>query len=171
MPGASAFLPFVPTAPIQVVANDLLYDFSRVPIPSGPVDKEQVAQPRPMDVDEIRRFNFCVGPISSVFDYATFALLPWVFSCWAGGPGHAAPFQTKWFVKSLVTQTPTAHVIRANRTHFLRSRRSWPLVTPRWRSSGSASGSGSRRWHRRSGSFRGRCTGRYCRPPRSATLA
>jgi hypothetical protein len=32
--GASAFLPYVPMAPLQVLTNNLLYDFSQVPIPT-----------------------------------------------------------------------------------------------------------------------------------------
>ena len=42
--GASAFLPFVPMAPIQVLTNNLLYDFSQVPIPTDNVGPEQISQ-------------------------------------------------------------------------------------------------------------------------------
>ncbi len=69
--GASAFLPFLPMAPIQVLTNNLLYDFSQVPIPTDAVDDEQVAGPRPWKIEEIRRFILFIGPISSIFDYTT----------------------------------------------------------------------------------------------------
>src|SRR5581483_6603441 len=67
--GASALLPFVPMAPIQVLTNNLLYDFSQVPIPTDNVDEEQIARPRPWDMGEISRFILFIGPISSIFDY------------------------------------------------------------------------------------------------------
>ena len=124
--GASAFLPFIPMAPIQVLANNLLYDFSQVPIPVDDVDEEQVARPRPWNIGELQRFILCVGPISSIFDYTTFFVMLWVFHCW--DPARAAVFQTGWFVESLMTQTLIIHVIRTNRIPFLQSRASWPLI-------------------------------------------
>ena len=124
--GASAFLPFIPMAPIQVLTNNLLYDFSQVPIPIDSVDEEQVAQPQPWNLDEIRRFILVVGPISSIFDYSTFFVMLWVFNCW--DPARASVFQTGWFVESLVTQTLIIHVIRTNRIPFIQSRASWPLT-------------------------------------------
>ncbi len=80
--GASAFLPFLPMAPIQVLTNNLLYDFSQVPIPTDAVDEEQIAHPRPWNIGEITRFIFFIGPISSIFDYTTFFVMLWVFKCW-----------------------------------------------------------------------------------------
>ncbi|MGA2964349.1 MAG: magnesium-translocating P-type ATPase [Candidatus Korobacteraceae bacterium] len=124
--GASAFLPFIPMAPIQVLTNNLLYDFSQVPIPVDAVDEEQVARPRPWNIDEIKRFILFIGPISSVFDYTTFFVMLWGFHCW--DPSRAAVFQTGWFVESLMTQTLIIHVIRTNKIPFLQSRASWPLT-------------------------------------------
>jgi len=124
--GASAFLPFIPMAPIQVLTNNLLYDFSQVPIPVDAVDDEQVALPRPWNIDEIRRFVLCIGPISSIFDYTTFFVMLWVFQCW--DPSRASLFQTGWFVESLMTQTLIIHVIRTNKIPFIQSRASWPLT-------------------------------------------
>jgi Mg2+-importing ATPase len=124
--GASAFLPFLPMAPIQVLTNNLLYDFSQVPIPTDEVDEEQVARPRPWNIGEIKRFIFFIGPISSIFDYTTFFVMLWVFKCW--DPSRASVFQTGWFVESLMTQTLIIHVIRTNRIPFIQSRASWPLT-------------------------------------------
>jgi Mg2+-importing ATPase len=124
--GASAFLPFIPMAPIQVLTNNLLYDFSQVPIPTDAVDEEQVARPRPWNIDEIRRFILFVGPISSVFDYTTFFVMLYVFKCW--DPARAPLFQTGWFVESIMTQTLIIHVIRTNKIPFLQSRASRPLL-------------------------------------------
>jgi Mg2+-importing ATPase len=124
--GASAFLPFIPMAPIQVLTNNLLYDFSQVPIPTDAVDEEQVARPRPWNIDEIKRFILFVGPISSIFDYTTFYVMLYVFHSW--DPARAPLFQTGWFVESLMTQTLIIHVIRTNKIPFIQSRASVPLT-------------------------------------------
>jgi Mg2+-importing ATPase len=124
--GASAFLPFLPMAPIQVLTNNLLYDFSQVPIPTDAVDEELVAAPRPWNIGEITRFILFIGPISSIFDYSTFFVMLWVFNCW--DPSRASVFQTGWFVESLMTQTLIIHVIRTNKIPFIQSRASWPLT-------------------------------------------
>ena len=124
--GASAFLPFVPMAPIQVLTNNLLYDFSQVPIPTDNIDAEQVLRPRPWRIDEIRRFILCIGPVSSIFDYTTYFVMLYVFGCW--NPARASLFQTGWFVESLMTQTLIIHVIRTRKIPFLQSRASLPLT-------------------------------------------
>ena len=124
--GASAFLPFLPMAPIQVLTNNLLYDFSQVPIPNDAVDGEQVARPRPWNIAEIKRFILFIGPISSIFDYTTFFVMLHVFHCW--DPGRASLFQTGWFVESLMTQTLIIHVIRTNKIPFIQSQASRALT-------------------------------------------
>ncbi|MGD0897377.1 MAG: magnesium-translocating P-type ATPase [Thermoguttaceae bacterium] len=122
--GASAFLPFLPMETKQILTNNLLYDFSQVPIPGDNVDPEQVARPRPWHMGEIARFILFVGPCSSVFDYTTYLIMLYVFNCW----DNASLFQTGWFVESLLTQTLIIHVIRTNRIPFLQSWASWPLT-------------------------------------------
>lgn len=124
--GASAFLPFVPMAPIQILTNNLLYDFSQVPIPTDEVDPEQIAKPRPWNIDEIKKFILYIGPISSIFDYTTYFIMLYIFNCW--DPSKASLFQTGWFVESLMTQTLIIHVIRTNKIPFIQSRPSWPLI-------------------------------------------
>jgi P-type Mg2+ transporter len=124
--GASAFLPFLPMAPIQVLTNNLLYDFSQVPIPADAVDEEQVSRPRPWNIGEIKRFILFIGPISSIFDYTTFFVMLYIFNCWDAS--RASLFQTGWFVESLMTQTLIIHVIRTNKIPFLQSRASWSLT-------------------------------------------
>ena len=124
--GASAFLPFIPMAPIQILSNNMLYDFSQVPIPTDLVDEEQVAHPRPWNIGEIRRFILWIGPISSIFDYTTFFVMLYLFKCW--DPSRAPLFQTGWFVESLMTQTLIIHIIRTNKIPFFQSRASWSLT-------------------------------------------
>jgi Mg2+-importing ATPase len=130
--GASAFLPFEPMIAIQLLTNNLLYDFSQVPIPTDDVDPEQVAKPRPWTIRDITRFILLIGPCSSIFDYVTFFVMMYVFKAWLPGtpPTEAGErlFQTGWFVESLLTQTLIIHVIRTNRIPFIQSRASWPLI-------------------------------------------
>ncbi len=122
--GASVFLPFLPMKPIQILTNNLLYDFSQVPIPTDEVDPEQVARPRPWSMSQISRFILFIGPCSSIFDYTTYFIMLYVFGCW----DNEALFQTGWFVESLLTQTLIIHIIRTNRIPFLQSLASWPLI-------------------------------------------
>jgi P-type Mg2+ transporter len=133
--GASLFLPFFPMVAIQILTNNLLYDFSQVPIPTDDVDPEQVAKPQPWSMSRITRFILFIGPCSSIFDYTTFFIMLYVFNCWwLPGDSEAVMthkehlFQTGWFVESLLTQTLIIHVIRTNRIPFLQSMASWPLM-------------------------------------------
>ena len=122
--GASAFLPFLPMLPIQVLTNNLLYDFSQTAIPTDQVDAVWLTKPRAWTIGKILRFILYIGPISSIFDYLTFFIMLFVFNC----RHNPALFHTGWFVESLFTQTLIIHVIRTNKIPFIESRASWPLI-------------------------------------------
>jgi Mg2+-importing ATPase len=122
--GASIFLPFLPMLPLQVLANNLLYDLSQTTIPTDDVDAEWLMKPRKWAIGEIRRFILFIGPISSIFDYVTFFMMLYVFKAWSNG----ALFHTGWFIESLFTQTLIIHVIRTNKIPFIQSRASLPLI-------------------------------------------
>ena len=124
--GASAWLPFLPMAPVQVLTNNLLYDFSQTAIPTDNVDEEYLARPRRWEIGNIGRYMLFVGPISSIFDYATYLIMYFVFG--ATTPARAPLFQTGWFVESLLSQTLIIHVIRTRRLAFIESRASTPLL-------------------------------------------
>lgn len=119
---AAAFLPFLPMLPFQILLNNLLYDSSQMTIPTDLVDEEQLARPSHWDIGFIRRFMLRFGPISSLFDFATFAVMLWGFHA------TAPEFRSGWFVESLATQTLIVFVIRTRRVPFLRSRPSRPLL-------------------------------------------
>jgi Mg2+-importing ATPase len=141
--GASAWFPFLPMQPLQILTNNLLYDFSQVPIPTDNVGAQQIAKPRPWNIGEIAKFIIFIGPISSIFDYTTFSLMWFFFKCNqvgltpelvarfgddAANHTHAAAlFNTGWFVESIMTQTLIIHVIRTNLIPFIQSRASWQL--------------------------------------------
>ncbi len=131
--GASVFVPFLPMAPIQILANNLLYDIGQTTIPTDDVDPEQVEKPRPWDIKRLTRFIVFIGPCSSIFDYTTYFMMLYVFNCWnvstpAAAARSASLFQTGWFVESLLTQTLIIHIIRTNKIPFLQSRASWPMM-------------------------------------------
>ena len=122
--GGSIFLPFLPMLPLQVLVNNLLYDFSQVSIPTDQVDEEYLRRPRQWRIDKLKHFILIMGPVSSIFDYATFLLMLYAFNAWA----NPALFHTGWFVESLLTQTLIIHIIRTNKIPFIQSRASWPLI-------------------------------------------
>jgi Mg2+-importing ATPase len=122
--GASIFLPFLPMTAIQVLTNNLLYDFSQTAIPTDNVDEDYLLIPRKWDIDNIFKFMIFVGPISSIFDYVTFFVMLYVFNAWA----NPSLFQTGWFVESLLTQTLIIHIIRTAKIPFIQSRASTPLI-------------------------------------------
>ena len=124
--GASAMLPFLPMQPVQILINNLLYDFSQTGIPFDQVDPEDLIKPPHWKIENIRRFMLFIGPISSIFDYATFALMWFVFR--ANTLDQQALFQTGWFVESLMTQTLIVHVIRTAKIPFVQSRASLPML-------------------------------------------
>jgi Mg2+-importing ATPase len=111
----------------------LLYDVSQTGIPSDNVDEESTKRPHTWDMKSIRRFMIFIGPISSLFDYATFFLMLYFFKCilfTSAGATEASKifseslFHTGWFVESLLTQTLIVHIIRTNKIPFIQSRAS-----------------------------------------------
>ncbi|NVN97403.1 magnesium-translocating P-type ATPase, partial [Candidatus Nomurabacteria bacterium] len=122
--GGSIFLPFLPMLPIQILINNTLYDFSQMTIPTDSVDEERLRKPTKWNFNNIKRFIIFFGPISSLFDYATFFVMLYVFHAF----GNEALFHTGWFVESLLTQTLIVHIIRTSKIPFIQSRASWPLM-------------------------------------------
>jgi Mg2+-importing ATPase len=123
---ASAFLPFLPMLPLQLLVQNLLYDISQIAIPFDNVDSELLQKPQHWNADEIGRFMIFFGPISSIFDITTFCLL-W-FALGANTPAQQTLFQSGWFVEGLISQTLIVHMIRTQRIPFLQSRAAWPLI-------------------------------------------
>jgi Mg2+-importing ATPase len=133
--------------PLQILTNNLLYDFSQVPIPTDNVAATAIAKPRPWQMGDIAKFMVLLGPISSIFDYTTFAVMWFVFKCNTKlAEAQITPeltakyhneaifytpaaqmFHTGWFVESIMTQTLIIHVIRTNLLPFVQSRASWQL--------------------------------------------
>ncbi len=128
--GGSYFLPFLPMAPLQILLNNLLYDISQVGIPTDRVDPEFTTTPRKWNIGNIKKFMVFIGPISSIFDYATYFLMLYFFKCFQYTSPHIVPgmkvyyeslFHTGWFVESLLTQTMIVHIIRTRKIPFFQS--------------------------------------------------
>ena len=105
---ASAFLPFLPILPIQLMVANLLYDTAQIALAWDRVDDDYLRNPRWWDARGLTRFMLVFGPLSSLFDLSTFAVLWWVFD--AGG--QPATFQTGWFVESLLSQLFVVLILR-----------------------------------------------------------
>ncbi|AMO97109.1 magnesium-translocating P-type ATPase [Collimonas fungivorans] len=124
---ASAFLPFLPMLPLHLLVQNLLYDISQITIPFDNVDKEFLEKPQRWNAGEIGRFMVFFGPISSIFDITTFALMWYIFG--ANTPEHQTLFQSGWFIEGLLSQTLIVHMIRTRKIPFFQSRASWALMS------------------------------------------
>lgn len=137
---ASAFLPFLPMTAVQLLFLNFVYDLTCTAMPWDNVDEETLFTPRTWDANSISSFMRWFGPISSVFDIATFALLFWVI-CPAvcGGPWSslttdaarmqfAGTFQAGWLLESMLTQVLAVHLLRTDHMPFLESRASWQIT-------------------------------------------
>jgi Mg2+-importing ATPase len=118
---AGLFLSFLPLLPIQVLLTNLLYDMAQGGLPFDMVDREELSRPLQWDATLVRRFMFIGGPVSTVFDVMTFAVLLLVLQT------SEAQFRTGWFIESLVTQLFSVFAIRTRRPLF--ASRPHPLVT------------------------------------------
>jgi len=123
---ASAFIPFLPMLPMHLLVQNLLYDISQIAIPFDHVDDELLRQPQRWQPGDIGSFMVFFGPISSVFDITTFAMMWYVFGVQT--PEQQTLFQSGWFIVGLLTQTLIVHMIRTARVPFIQSRAAMPLM-------------------------------------------
>lgn len=135
---ASAFLPFLPMMPIQILILNLIYDISCIFIPFDNMDEEYLRKPRKWDASSIGKFMLCLGPVSSVFDIATYFIMFFVVCPAVCGGAYGvmgvnnvmfmALFNAGWFVESLWSQTLVIHMIRTPKIPFIQSRASFSVV-------------------------------------------
>jgi Mg2+-importing ATPase len=123
---ASAFIPFLPMAALQLMIQNLLYDLSQLSLPWDNMDREFVRRPQKWDALGLARFIVLIGPISSVFDITTFCLLWYVFG--ANSAAHKSLFQSGWFVEGLLSQTLIVHMIRTQKIPFIQSIAAAPVL-------------------------------------------
>ncbi|MBB5143324.1 magnesium-translocating P-type ATPase [Desulfovibrio intestinalis] len=123
---ASAFIPFLPMLPIQLLLQNLMYDFSQLSLPWDTVDKEFLQKPRKWDAKNIGRFMVWIGPTSSIFDITTYALMWFVFG--ATSIEMQSLFQSGWFVEGLLSQTLVVHMLRTRKIPFVQSTAALPVL-------------------------------------------
>jgi Mg2+-importing ATPase len=123
---ASAFIPFLPMLPMHLLVQNLLYDISQIAIPFDNVDEELLKKPQRWQPGDLGRFMLFFGPISSIFDITTYAMMWFVFS--ANTPEEQTLFQSGWFIVGLLTQTLIVHMIRTPKIPFIQSRAATPLL-------------------------------------------
>jgi Mg2+-importing ATPase len=123
---ASAFIPFLPMAALQLMIQNLLYDLSQLSLPWDNMDKEFVRRPRKWDAPGLARFMVLIGPISSIFDVTTFVLLWYLFG--ANSATHQSLFQSGWFIEGLLSQTLIVHMIRTQKIPFIQSMAAAPVL-------------------------------------------
>ncbi|WP_368259484.1 magnesium-translocating P-type ATPase [Enterococcus sp. 2201sp1_2201st1_C11_2201SCRN_220225] len=123
---ASAFLPFLPMISLQLLVQNLIYDFAQLTIPWDHVDSEELQQPANWQIKDIFRFTLAIGPVSSLFDIFTYLVMWFVFG--ANNLQSAGLFQTGWFLVGLTTQTLVVHVIRTRKLSFVKSHAAWPVL-------------------------------------------
>jgi Mg2+-importing ATPase len=126
MLGASAFLPFLPMLPIHLLIQNLLYDISQISIPWDRMDEDFLTKPKKWDARGVSRFMLFIGPISSIFDFVTFAVMFYFFK--ADSPEHQTLFQSGWFIEGLLSQTLIIHMIRTRKIPFIQSWAAAPVV-------------------------------------------
>jgi len=126
MLGASAIFPFLPMLPVQILIQNLLYDISQISIPWDRMDADYIEKPRKWEAGGIARFMIFIGPISSIFDYATFFVMYHFFK--ANSPGQQSLFQSGWFIEGLLSQTLIVHMIRTRKIPFIQSWATAPVL-------------------------------------------
>lgn len=138
---ASAFLPFLPMAPIHLILLNLIYDISCTAIPWDNVDREFLQVPRRWNSSSISKFMISIGPASSVFDITTYLLMYFILCpTMTGGKlfqqitdplkqsAYISLFQSGWFVESMWSQTLVIHMLRTPKIPFIQSRASGPVI-------------------------------------------
>ena len=123
---ASMVLPFPPMLPLHLLIQNLLYDVSQLAIPWDRMDEEYLAEPRSWSPKSITRFTIFIGPVSSIFDFSTFALLWFILG--ANSVENQSLFHSGWFVLGLLSQTLIVHLIRTKKTPFIQSTASSPVI-------------------------------------------
>jgi Mg2+-importing ATPase len=119
---ASAVLPFLPMLPVQLMVQNLLYDAAQLALPWDRVERAYVRRPRRWDAGRLTRFMLVFGPLSSLFDLATFAALWWALG--VDTAGEQAVFHAAWFTEGLLSQLLVVLVLRGQRLR----QPAWPVL-------------------------------------------
>ena len=117
---ASIFLPFLPMLPLQILIQNLIYDFTQIAIPWDNVDDEFLQKPHKWNSASLVSFMNVMGGFSSVFDVLTFLVLWFIL-----GYNTLAMqnyFQTGWFIEGLISQILIVQFIRTSKRPIIDSK-------------------------------------------------
>ena len=117
---ASIFLPFLPMLPLQILIQNLIYDFTQIAIPWDNVDDEFLKTPHKWNSASLVSFMNVIGGFSSVFDVLTFLVLWFIL-----GYNTLAMqnyFQTGWFIEGLISQILIVQFIRTSKRPIIDSK-------------------------------------------------
>lgn len=123
---ASAFLPFLPMLSVQLLVQNLIYDMAQLAMPWDNVDEDELSKPVRWETKSLTRFTLCIGPVSSIFDIATFLVMWFVFH--ADTIAQQGIFQAGWFMIGLTTQTLVVHMVRTRKIPFIQSLASFQVL-------------------------------------------
>ncbi|MDN6470905.1 MAG: magnesium-translocating P-type ATPase [Tetragenococcus koreensis] len=123
---ASAFLPFLPMLSLQLLVQNLIYDMAQLALPWDNVDERELSAPVKWKVKGLLKFTLCIGPISSIFDIATFFVMWYIIG--ANTVSEQGLFQTGWFAIGLITQTLVVHFLRTSKRSLIDSHASWQVT-------------------------------------------
>ncbi|WP_342260597.1 magnesium-translocating P-type ATPase [Spiroplasma endosymbiont of Notiophilus biguttatus] len=125
---ASAWFAFAPMSPVQLLFQNLLYDISQFTIAFDRVDPSFLLKPQRWNPKGMLPFAFINGPISSIFDISTFAILGFGFGVFANPSAeNINMFNSGWFIEGLLTQTLIVQMFRTEKIPFIQSRGTWPV--------------------------------------------
>lgn len=136
---ASVLLPFFPMTAAQLLLLNLLYDTLCLILPWDNVDKELLHRPLEWSGRTLGRFMRVFGPVSSLFDFLTFAILYFLLCpLLCGGTFFSLSsarqaqfisiFQTGWFLESMWTQVLILQLLRTQHLPFVQSRAARPVL-------------------------------------------
>jgi Mg2+-importing ATPase len=115
----SLFIPFLPMLPLQILLVNLLSDFPMISIATDTVDEAELSRPGHYDLKEIVLIATLLGVVSTVDDFAFFAIFV----------GEGAPvLQTSWFIGSILTELVFLFCIRTRLPFYKASRPSGYVI-------------------------------------------
>lgn len=116
---ASAFLPFLPMLPLQLLVQNLVYDMAQLTMPWDNVDEEELSKPVKWHIGGLLKFTLCIGPVSSIFDILTFLVMWNIIG--ANTIAEQSVFQSGWFLIGLTSQTLVVFMVRTKKIPFIQS--------------------------------------------------
>lgn len=136
---ASAFLPFLPLSPLQLVIMNLVFNLSCLVIPLDKMSESYLDKPRKWSIKRLPKFMLIFGPVMAIINLVTACLLYfWICPTIAGGNfneiSHSqqvvfvTSFYTGWFIESMWNSELVIHVLRDKGFPFIAQHASGPVI-------------------------------------------